>query len=91
MGMKQEEFVSFILEDKFTERTEMSRALEEQLLLVPTFSKKEKSRTWMAAASIALLIGVNAFALNYNSKKIKKSTLQEAYSTEMTNTYSYEE
>jgi len=90
MGMKQEEFVSFILQDKFVERIEISHSLEAHLLLVPTITRKEKSKTWIAAASIALLIGLNAFAVSYYAKKMALSNLQEAFTTEMTNNYSYE-
>lgn len=91
MDMKQEEFVSFVLEDTFVERVEVSSDLEQQLLSVPIQTRKEKSKSWMAVASVALLIGVNAFAISYNSKATKKQKVQEAYSVESTYNYSYEE
>jgi hypothetical protein len=88
--MKQQEELLNIIEDKFTERFEVSNELHERLLLVPKFKQKSTNLNWLVAASILALFSFNLLAISKKTKASKEQYIIEQYSTIDANISSYE-
>ena len=88
--MKQQEELMNIIEEKFTQRFEVSKELHERLLLVPKFKQKSTNFNWLVAASILALLSFNILAISKKTKASKEQYIIEQYSTIDANFTSYE-
>jgi hypothetical protein len=88
--MKQQEELLNIIEEKFTQRFEVSKELHERLLLVPKLKQKSTNFNWLVAASILTLFSFNLLAISKKTKARKEQYIIEQYSTIDTNFTSYE-
>jgi hypothetical protein len=88
--MKQQEELLNIIEEKFTQRFEVSNELHERLLLVPKFKQNSSNFNWLVSASILALFSFNLLAISKKTKASKEQYIIEQYSTIDANFRSYE-
>jgi len=79
-----------IIEEKFTHREEVGNQLFERLLSVPLKAKKAVKFNWFAAASVLVLLSVNALAISKNTKTSKEQYILEQYALTDDNFSNYE-
>jgi hypothetical protein len=90
VNMENKEQFFQIIEEKFTDRLEVSDELHKKLMSIPFQVKQQKNYTWMVAASLLLLISVNIFAIKKNNYQSKKQYIESQYNSDLDNSNSYE-
>lgn len=88
--MENKEQFYQIIDEKFTDRLEVSAELHRNLMAVPFQIKKQKNFSWFVAAGLLLLISVNIFAIQHSNFQSKKQFIESQYNSDIDNTISYE-
>ena len=76
-----------LLEMRFKQRFEVDADLENKLLQVPTLSQRNRKTVFWAAASVAVILSLNIFALLQSAKNYKIDQVSSYYSDDSTTYY----
>jgi hypothetical protein len=88
--MENKEQFFQIIDEKFTDRLEVSAELHRNLMAVPFQIKKQKNFSWLVAAGLLVLVSVNIFAIKNNNYQSKKQYIECQYNYDLDNSNSYE-